>query len=167
MINRPRLPTLKLPTLPPWARTRRGMVLTATFAAALVVGLAAYVITGFFSPEADSGLGLSVSNVRVADFRPGADNQIDAIVEMVWNKTGAPARDCAAQLLLKSGKLYRHGSSDKQTVTLADEGAQQITIGLPFKFPREEYMKRGQLRVLCASPTASPWVSVSMPEWTP
>jgi len=43
-------------------------------------------------------------------------------------------------LLLKSGKLYRHGSRDTETVTLADEGPQQITISLPFKFPREEYV---------------------------
>lgn len=176
MSKLPKLPTLKLPSLPPWlklptrppwARTRQGMVLAATFVAALLVGLAAFVGAAIFSPEDNSGFGLSVSNVRVTQFSPRSDNQIDAIVDMVWNKTGAPAKDCVAQLMLKSGKVYRYGSSDKQTVTLADEGQQQITIDLPFRFPREEYVKRGMVRVVCASPTASPWVSVSMPEWTP
>ena len=142
-------------------------MLTATFVAALVVGLAVFVGAGLFSPRAHFARGLSVSDVRVAQFSPGPDNQIEAIVEMVWDKTGAPVRDCVAQLMLKSAKLYRHGSSDKQTVTLADEGPQQITLGLPFKFPREEYVKDGKIRVLCAASTASLWVSVAMPEWTP
>jgi len=143
------------------------MVLAATLVAALLAGLAAFVGSAIFSTEDNSGFGLSVSNVRVMQFSPRPDNQIDAVIDMVWNKSGAPAKDCVAQLMLKSGKVYRYGSSDKQTVTLADEGAQQITIDLPFRFPREEYVKRGMVRVVCASPTASPWVSVSMPEWTP
>jgi hypothetical protein len=167
MINRPKLPTLNLPTLPLWARTRQGMVLTATFVVALVVGLTVLAGSVFFSAEDIPEHELTVRDVRVTSFSPGTDNQINAVVDMSWSKMGAPARDCVAQLMLKSGKLYRHGTSDKQTVTMAVEGPQKITLDLPFRFPRDEYAKAGKIRVLCASSTGSRWVSFALPEWTP
>src|SRR5689334_11035250 len=139
MSKLPKLPALNLPAIPLWVRTRRGMALTAAFVAALiagVAGLAAFLGSETSAPPANLGKGLSVRDVRVAQFVPGRNNQVDAIIDMGWEKTGAPARDCFAQLMLKSGKLYRHGSRDTETVTLADEGQQQIAISLHFKFPR-------------------------------
>jgi len=143
------------------------MVLAGTFGVALVVGLAVLAGSLIFSAEDIPEHELTVKDVRVTSFSPGPDNQINAIVDMGWSKTGAPARDCVAQLMLKSGKLYRHGTSDKQTVTMADEGPQKIRLDLPFKFPRDEYAKAAKIRVLCASATGSRWVSLAMPEWTP
>ena len=167
MNKRPKLPALKLPTLPLWLRTRQGIVLAATFVVALVVGLAVLAGSGFFSAEEIPEHELTVRDVRVTSFSPGPDNHISAVVDMSWSKTGAPARDCVTQVMLKSGKIYRHGTSDKQTVTMAVEGPQKITLDLPFKFPRDEYAKAGKIRVLCAFATGSRWVSLAMPEWTP